>query len=122
MDARHHEVRPDRLIDDLDDVDFIDRVKIQQRNWIGRSRRARRSTFGTTLGDSLTVYTTRCDTLFGATYMVLSPEHPILDTVEGQAHELGRRGGLPRGRPRTSPILSARELNKDKTGVRLEGV
>ena len=69
----------DRLIDDLDDVDFIPRVKTQQRNWIGRSEGAE-LTFGTTLGDSLTVYTTRCDTLFGVTYMVLSPEHPILDT------------------------------------------
>ncbi len=66
----------DRLIDDLDDVDFIPRVKIQQRNWIGRSEGAE-LTFGTTLGDSLTVYTTRCDTLFGVTYMVLSPEHPV---------------------------------------------
>ena len=69
----------DRLIDDLDDVDFIPRVKTQQRNWIGRSEGAE-LTFGTTLGDSLTVYTTRGDTLFGVTYMVLSPEHPILDT------------------------------------------
>ena len=73
----------DRLIDDLDDVDFIPRVKTQQRNWIGRSEGAE-LTFGTTLGDALTVYTTRCDTLFGVTYMVLSPEHPILDTWKGK--------------------------------------
>ena len=63
----------DRLIDDLDDVDFIERVKIQQRNWIGRSD-GTELTFDTTAGDKLTVFTTRCDTLFGVTYMVLSPE------------------------------------------------
>ena len=68
----------DRLIDDLDDVDFINRVKIQQRNWIGRSE-GTEVNFTTTAGDTLTVYTTRCDTLFGVTYMVLSPEHPFLE-------------------------------------------
>ena len=68
----------DRLVDDLDEVDFIERVKIQQRNWIGRSEGTELN-FGTTAGDELTVYTTRCDTLFGVTYMVLSPEHPYLD-------------------------------------------
>jgi leucyl-tRNA synthetase len=66
----------ERLIDDLDDVDYIDRVKIQQRNWIGRSTGAE-VTFGTTAGDTLTVYTTRRDTLFGVTYMVMSPEHEL---------------------------------------------
>ena len=110
----------DRLIDDLDDVDFIPRVKTQQRNWIGRSEGAE-LTFGTTLGDSLTVYTTRCDTLFGVTYMVLSPEHPILDTwkdkltnwdtVAAYREEAAHKSDFERG-----------ELNKDKTGVRLEGV
>ena len=110
----------DRLIDDLDDVDFIPRVKIQQRNWIGRSEGAE-LTFGTTLGDSLTVYTTRCDTLFGVTYMVLSPEHPILDTwkdkltnwdvVSAYREEAAHKSDFERS-----------ELNKDKTGVRLEGV
>ena len=64
----------DRLINDLDDVDYIDRVKTQQRNWIGRSHGAEIN-FDTTAGDTLTVYTTRADTLFGATYMVISPEH-----------------------------------------------
>ena len=68
----------DRLAADLDDVDFIDRVKVQQRNWIGRSTGAEVD-FKTTLGDTLTVYTTRCDTLFGATYMVISPEHPLIE-------------------------------------------
>ena len=110
----------DRLIDDLDDVDFIPRVKIQQKNWIGRSEGAE-LTFGTTLGDSLTVYTTRCDTLFGVTYMVLSPEHPILNTwkeklanwdaVSAYREEAAHKSDFERS-----------ELNKDKTGVRLEGV
>ena len=67
-----------RLLDDLDDVDFIERVKIQQRNWIGRSTGAE-VRFGSTFGDEITVFTTRPDTLFGATYMVLSPEHPLLE-------------------------------------------
>ena len=66
-----------RLIDDLDDVDYIERVKIQQRNWIGRSTGAE-ITFDTNVGDQVTVYTTRADTLFGTTYMVISPEHPLL--------------------------------------------
>ena len=110
----------DRLIDDLDDVDFIPRVKIQQKNWIGRSEGAE-LTFGTTLGDSLTVYTTRCDTLFGVTYIVLSPEHPILNTwkeklanwdaVSAYREEAAHKSDFERS-----------ELNKDKTGVRLEGV
>ena len=67
----------DRLIDDLDDVDYIERVKIQQRNWIGRSE-GTEVAFTATNGDDMTVYTTRCDTLFGVTYMVLSPEHPYM--------------------------------------------
>mgnify|MGYP002248362766 FL=1 len=67
-----------RLIDDLEDVDYIERVKIQQRNWIGRSTGAEVD-FKTTEGDTLTVYTTRPDTLFGATYMVISPEHPMIE-------------------------------------------
>ena len=67
----------DRLIDDLDEVDYIDRVKTQQRNWIGRSHGAEIN-FDTTCGDVLTVYTTRADTLFGCTYMVISPEHAFI--------------------------------------------
>ena len=74
-----------RLIDDLDDVDYIDRVKVSQKNWIGRSTGAEVK-FQTTLGDVLTVYTTRCDTLFGATYMVMSPEHEL---IEKWADKLG---------------------------------
>ena len=110
----------DRLIDDLDDVDFIERVKIQQRNWIGRSE-GTELTFDTTAGDRLTVFTTRCDTLFGVTYMVLSPEHPYLekwkdvitnyDAVAAYRDEAARKSDFERS-----------ELNKDKTGVVLEGV
>ncbi|MCH5317048.1 MAG: leucine--tRNA ligase [Eubacterium sp.] len=110
----------DRLVSDLDDVDFIDRVKVQQRNWIGRSTGAEVD-FKTTLGDTLTVYTTRCDTLFGATYMVISPEHPLiekwadslsnLDEVRAYQNEAAHKSDFERT-----------ELNKDKTGVRLNGV
>ena len=110
----------DRLIDDLDDVDFINRVKIQQRNWIGRSE-GTEVDFQTTPGDVMTVYTTRCDTLFGVTYMVLSPEHPFLDkwkdhirnwdAVQAYRDEAAHKSDFERS-----------ELNKDKTGVRLEGI
>ena len=110
----------DRLIDDLDDVDFIPRVKTQQRNWIGRSEGAE-LTFGTTLGDALTVYTTRCDTLFGVTYMVLSPEHPILDTWKGKLTNWDAVAAYREEAAHKSDFERS-ELNKDKTGVRLEGV
>ena len=110
----------DRLIDDLDTVDYISRVKIQQRNWIGRSE-GTEIRFPTSAGDTLTVYTTRSDTLFGVTYMVLSPEHPYLkqwrdkiknwDEVAAYLDEAARKSDFERS-----------ELNKDKTGVRLEGV
>ena len=109
-----------RLIDDLDDVDYIERVKIQQRNWIGRSTGAE-VTFKTTLGDDLVVFTTRPDTLFGATYMVISPEHPYVkkwkdnlvnwDDVAAYVEQAGRKSDFERG-----------ELNKEKTGVCLDGV
>ena len=110
----------DRLIDDLDDLDFIERVKIQQKNWIGRSE-GTEVDFTATNGDKLTVYTTRCDTLFGVTYMVISPEHPYLqqwkdqiqnwDAVAAYIEEAARKSDFERG-----------ELNKEKTGVRLEGI
>ncbi len=110
----------DRLVSDLDGLDFIERVKVQQKNWIGRSTGAEVD-FGTTLGDTLTVYTTRPDTLFGATYMVISPEHPLiekwadkltnLDAVREYQAEASRKSDFERT-----------ELNKDKTGVKLEGV
>ncbi len=110
----------DRLIDDLDGVDYIERVKTQQRNWIGRST-GTEVTFKTNTGDDITVYTTRVDTLFGVTYTVISPEHPLLkkwkgiiknwDEVEAYQAAAARKSDFERG-----------ELNKDKTGVRLDGI
>jgi len=110
----------DRLIDDLDEVDYIERVKTQQRNWIGRST-GTEVTFKTNTGDDVTVYTTRVDTLFGVTYTVISPEHPMLkkwkdliknwDEVEAYQAAAARKSDFERG-----------ELNKDKTGVRLDGI
>ena len=110
----------DRLIDDLDDVDYIERVKTQQRNWIGRST-GTEVTFKTNTEDDITVYTTRVDTLFGVTYTVISPEHPLLkkwksiiknwDEVEAYQAAAARKSDFERG-----------ELNKDKTGVRLDGL
>ena len=112
----------DKLIDGLDGLDYIERVATQQKNWIGRSHGAEVN-FGTTAGDTLTVYTTRCDTLFGATYMVVSPEHAILkewlekgiiknaDAVKAYQAEAARKSDFERS-----------ELNKEKTGVQLEGV
>ncbi len=110
----------DRLIDDLDNLDYIERVKVQQKNWIGRSY-GTEATFKTNTGDDVTVYTTRVDTIFGVTYMVISPEHPQLDQwkdkignwdeVEAYRVAAGRKSDFERG-----------ELNKDKTGVRLQGI
>ena len=112
----------DKLIDDLDKVNYLERIETQQKNWIGRSHGAEVD-FGTTAGDKLTVYTTRCDTLFGATYMVVSPEHAIVkkwmesgiitnaDAVKAYQAEAARKSDFERT-----------ELNKDKTGVQLEGV
>ena len=111
-----------RLIDDLDDLDFIERVKIQQKNWIGRSTGAE-VTFKATTGEEIVVYTTRPDTLFGATYMVLSPEHELIrkwleagllknaDAVKDYQKEAASKSDLERT-----------ELNKEKTGVQLDGV
>ena len=109
-----------RLIDDLDDVDFIERVKTQQRNWIGRSTGAE-VTFRSTAGDEIVVFTTRPDTPFGATYMVLSPEHalikkwmPLLKNAD-EVREYQRAAASKSDMERT-------ELNKEKTGVKLDGV
>ncbi len=110
----------DRLIDDLDGVDYIERVKTQQRNWIGRST-GTEVTFRTNTPDEITVYTTRVDTLFGVTYTVISPEHPLLkkwkpliknwDEVAAYQEAASRKSDFERG-----------ELNKEKTGVRLDGI
>ena len=110
-----------KLIDDLDKVDYIERVKTQQRNWIGRSEGAEVDFIIANTDDKLTVYTTRPDTLFGATYMVISPEHPYIDKYKGRIanwdavakyrEEAAHKSDFERG-----------ELNKEKTGVVLEGV
>ena len=109
-----------RLIDDLDDVDYIERVKIQQRNWIGRSTGAEVD-FKTTEGDTLTVYTTRPDTLFGATYMVISPEHPMIEQWADKLNNIADVRAYREEAARKSDFERT-ELNKDKTGVKLEGV
>ena len=110
----------DRLIDDLDDVDFIERVKIQQKNWIGRST-GTEVTFKTNMGDDVTVYTTRADTLFGTTYMVISPEHPLLKKWKDQIANWAEVEAYQAAAARKSDFERG-ELNKDKTGVRLEGI
>ena len=111
-----------RLIDDLDDLDFIERVKIQQKNWIGRSTGAE-VTFKATTGDEIVVYTTRPDTLFGATYMVLSPEHEL---VRGwlESGKLNNAGEVKayQAAAASKSDLERTELNKEKTGVCLDGV
>ena len=109
-----------RLIDDLDDVNYIERVKIQQKNWIGRSTGAEVD-FKTTEGDTLTVYTTRPDTLFGATYMVISPEHPMIEQWGDKLANIADVRAYREEAARKSDFERT-ELNKDKTGVKLEGV
>ena len=109
-----------RLIDDLDDVNYIERVKIQQKNWIGRSTGAEVD-FKTTEGDTLTVYTTRPDTLFGATYMVISPEHPMIEQWADKLNNIADVRTYREEAARKSDFERT-ELNKDKTGVKLEGV
>ena len=109
-----------RLIDDLDDVDFIERVKTQQRNWIGRSVGAEVD-FSTTAGDKLRVFTTRADTLFGVTYMVMSPEHRFLEKWEPLIENLDEVRGYQAEAAKKSDFERT-ELQKDKTGVQLKGV
>ena len=109
-----------RLIDDLDDVNYIERVKIQQKNWIGRSTGAEVD-FKTTEGDTLTVYTTRPDTLFGATYMVISPEHPMIEQWADKLNNIEDVRAYREEAARKSDFERT-ELNKDKTGVKLDGV
>ena len=109
-----------KLLDDLDGLDYIERVKTQQRNWIGRSEGAEVK-FGTTSGDELIVYTTRPDTLFGATYMVISPEHPIIDKWSSKLSNLDEILAYREEAARKSDFERA-EVQKDKTGVELRGV
>ena len=110
----------DRLIDDLDLVDYPERVKLQQKNWIGRSYGAEVE-FDTTAGDKLVVYTTRPDTLYGATYMVVSPEHPYIEKWADKLTNLDQIKAYQRESAKKSDFERT-EMNKDKTGVKLEGV
>lgn len=111
-----------RLIDDLDlpDINYIDRVKISQKNWIGRSTGAEVD-FGTTQGDVLKIYTTRPDTLFGATYMVISPEHPYIEKWVDAIENLADVRAYQEEAAKKSDFERT-ELVKDKTGVELKGV
>ena len=109
-----------KLLDGLDEVDFIDRVKTQQRNWIGRSEGAEVD-FTLSTGDKLRVYTTRPDTLFGATYMVISPEHPMIDQRKAQISNFDEITAYREAAARKSDFERT-ELNKDKTGVAIQGI
>ena len=110
----------ERLINDLDLVNYPDRVKAQQKNWIGRSTGAEVD-FTTTSGDTLTVYTTRPDTLFGATYMVISPEHPIIEKLSSVIGNMDEIRKYQEAAARKSDFERT-EVAKDKTGVRIDGV
>ena len=110
----------DRLINDLDLVDYPDRVKAQQKNWIGRSTGAEVD-FKTTTGDTLTVYTTRPDTLYGATYMVISPEHPLIEKWSGIISNIDAVREYQAAAARKSDFERT-EVAKEKTGVKLDGV
>lgn len=109
-----------RLIDDLKEVNYLDRIKTTQVNWIGRSEGAEVD-FETTTGDTLTVYTTRPDTLFGATYMVIAPEHPMLERWADKLTNMDAIRAYQEQAARKSDF-DRTEMNKDKTGVKLEGV
>ena len=110
-----------RLIDDLDDLDFLDKIKTQQKNWIGRSEGAEVIFKVANSGETLKVYTTRPDTLFGATYMVVAPEHNIIKKLEekitniDEVKEYQHKASLKSDFERS-------EINKDKTGVELKGI
>ena len=110
----------EKLLEGLNEVDFIDRVKTQQRNWIGRSY-GTQVTFSTNIGDTFEIFTTRADTLFGATYMVMSPEHPLLekwsDKIENYSEVLDYKAQAAK-----KSDFERTELAKDKTGVMLSGV
>ena len=109
-----------KLLDDLDSVDYFEKIKTAQKNWIGRSTGAEVD-FTTTAGDMLTVYTTRPDTLFGATYMVISPEHPIIEKWADRLTNMDAIREYQAAAARKSDF-DRTEMNKDKTGVKLEGV
>ncbi len=110
-----------RLIDDLDDLDYIEKVKVQQKNWIGRSEGAEVDFAIDGLDEKIRVYTTRCDTLFGATYMVLSPEHPFIEKYADKITNMDAVHEYKAAAARKSEFERT-ELAKDKTGVCLEGI
>ena len=110
----------EKLLDGLDDVNFIDRVKTQQRNWIGRSY-GTQVRFNTNIGDEFEIYTTRADTLFGVTYMVMSPEHPLLQKWADKITNMDEVRDYQEAAAKKSDFERT-ELAKDKTGVRLQGI
>ena len=110
-----------KLIDDLDDVDFLEKIKVQQKNWIGRSEGAEVNFKIANMDKNLTVYTTRPDTLFGATYMVISPEHPILKELEYKIENLDEVKEYQKQASLKSAFERS-ELNKEKTGVEIKGI
>ena len=110
-----------RLIDDLDDVDFLDKIKTQQRNWIGRSEGAEVKFKIANSNEELTVYTTRPDTLFGATYMVIAPEHHLIQELEDKISNLDEIEDYKKKAALKSDFERS-EINKDKTGVEIKGI
>ncbi|MDE7229231.1 MAG: leucine--tRNA ligase [Oscillospiraceae bacterium] len=109
-----------RLLDDLDSVDYFEKIKASQANWIGRSTGAE-VTFKTTAGDDLLIYTTRPDTLFGATYMVISPEHPLIEKWIDKIANMDAVREYQAAAAKKSDF-DRTEMNKDKTGVKIDGV
>ena len=110
----------EKLLDGLDNVNFIERVKTQQRNWIGRSY-GTQVRFSTNIGDTFEIYTTRADTLFGVTYMVMSPEHPLLEKWAYKILNINEVRAYQQEAAKKSDFERT-ELAKDKTGVRLDGI
>ncbi len=110
-----------RLIDDLDDVDFLDKIKTQQRNWIGRSEGAEVKFKIANSEEELTVYTTRPDTLFGATYMVIAPEHHLIEKLQNRITNLDEIEEYKKKAALKSDFERS-EINKDKTGVEIKGI
>ena len=110
-----------KLIDDLDDIDFLEKIKVQQKNWIGRSEGAEVNFKIANMDKNLTVYTTRPDTLFGATYMVISPEHPILKELEDKIKNIDEVKEYQKQASLKSAFERS-ELNKEKTGVEIKGI
>ncbi len=110
----------EKLLEGLDEVDFIDRVKTQQRNWIGRSY-GTQVKFSTNIGDTFEVFTTRADTLFGVTYMVMSPEHPLIQKWADKITNMDEVSAYKQEAAKKSDFERT-ELSKDKTGVKINGV